>query len=219
MKILYKDEDIIVCVKPYGMLSQSDNKGNISAVDVLSEMTKLNIYPVHRLDKTTGGVMVFAFSSVSASKLSSQITDGRFKKEYLAVVSGKVEREEDELCDLLYFDRVKNKSYIVKRKRAGVKEARLKYKLIESKKIKEREYSLLKIRLFTGRTHQIRVQFASRGMWLSGDKRYGAKDDFKNIALWSESLSFNHPITNQPLYFKEMPQGEIFEYFNIKITE
>ncbi len=215
MKIIYMDEDIIVCVKPFGLLSQADNKGNSNAVDVLCEMTKSNIYPVHRLDKTTGGVMVFARNSDSAAKLSVQIAEGKFIKEYLAVINGRPEREEDVLCDLLYFDRSKNKSYVVGRKRAGVKEAKLGYRLLDSKKIKERDCSLLKIKLFTGRTHQIRVQFASRGMSLCGDRRYGAKDDFNNIALWSHSLSFLHPESNKPLSFKEPPQSEIFRYFDI----
>ncbi len=215
MKIVYKDKDIIVCVKPFGLLSQADSKGNSNAVDILSEMTKSNIYPVHRLDKTTGGVMVFARNSDSAAKLSAQIAEGKFVKEYLAVVNGRPEREEAILCDLLYFDRAKNKSYVVGRKRTGVKEAKLEYHLLDSKKIKEKTCSLLKIKLFTGRTHQIRVQFASRGMSLCGDRRYGAKDDFNNIALWSHSLSFLHPVSNEPLSFKELPDSEIFKYFEI----
>lgn len=215
MKIVYIDEDIIVCIKPYGLLSQADNKGNSNAVDILKEMTNSSVYPVHRLDKTTGGVMVFARNSGSAAKLSNQIQNGSFNKEYLAVINGIPDEKEATLDDLLYFDRAKNKSYVVKRKRAGVKEARLEYHLLDSKKIKESDCSLLRIKLFTGRTHQIRVQFASRGMSLCGDRRYGAKDEFNNIALWSHILSFLHPESNEPLCFKEQPQSEIFEYFDI----
>ena len=215
MKIIYKDEDIIVCMKPYGVLSQGDSKGSKSAVDILKEMTNSDVYPVHRLDKTTGGVMVFALNSNAAAKLSAQITKGDLKKEYLAVIEGKPQDEEGVLKDLLYFDKSKNKSYVVKKKRAGVKEAELQYALIESKKIKENQCSLLKIKLITGRTHQIRVQFASRGMSLCGDRRYGGTNICENIALWSHSLSFNHPKSNEYLNFTQSPQNEIFEYFSI----
>lgn len=214
MNIIYKDEDIIVCVKPHGVLSQGDSKGSKSAVDILKEITNSDIYPVHRLDKTTGGVMVFALNSTAAANLSEQITKGVFNKEYLAVIQGKPQKSGN-LKDLLYFDRNKNKSYVVKKKRLGVKEAELEYTLIESKKIKESECSLVKVKLMTGRTHQIRVQFASRGMSLCGDRRYGGSALCENIALWSYSLSFHHPVSNQLLNFKEPPQNEIFEYFSI----
>ncbi|MBQ8203319.1 MAG: RluA family pseudouridine synthase [Clostridia bacterium] len=215
MKIIYDDKDIIVCVKPYGLLSQGDNKGNTNAVDVLKGITNSEIYPIHRLDKTTGGVMVFAKNQKSAAALSAQITDGRFNKEYLAVVGGVPKENAGELLDLLYFDRAKNKSYVVKRKRSGVKEARLYYQTLDTKKIKESDCSLLKIKLFTGRTHQIRVQFASRGLSLVGDRRYGSQMEATDIALWSYNLSFYHPVSNEPLSFNEPPQNSIFEYFEI----
>lgn len=215
MNIIYKDEDIIVCVKPYGMLSQSDNIGNKSAIDTLEEITNKDVFPVHRLDKTTGGVMVFAFNSKAAANLSAQITKKQFLKEYLAVIEGVPQENSDVFEDLLYFDRGKNKSYVVKKKRAGVKEAQLNLTLIESKKIKERECSLVKVKLITGRTHQIRVQFASRGMSLCGDRRYGGNNLCENIALWSYSLSFYHPASKELVNFTVPPQNEIFEYFQI----
>ncbi len=214
MNIIYRDEDIIVCVKPYGVLSESDSRGSESAIDILKEIANSNVYPVHRLDKTTGGVMVFALNSTAAANLSAQITKGEFNKEYLAVIKGEPQ-EAGNLKDLLYFDRRKNKSYAVKRKRAGVKEAELEYTLIESKKIKESECSLVKVKLVTGRTHQIRVQFASRGMSLCGDRRYGGIGICQNIALWSYSLSFRHPTNKEVLNFTAPPQNEIFEYFSI----
>ena len=215
MNIIYKDEDIIVCIKPYGILTQSDSKGNKSAVDILKEITNSDIYPVHRLDKTTGGVMVFALNPAAAANLSQGITNGMFNKEYLAVISGKPDEAQGVFNDLLYFDRNKNKSYVVKRKRAGVKNAELEYTLIESKKIKESECSLVKIKLMTGRTHQIRVQFASRGMSLCGDRRYGGSDICENIALWSHSLSFYHPVSKELLNFTAPPENEIFKYFSM----
>ena len=133
----------------------------------------------------------------------------------MAVIEGVPQENSDVFEDLLYFDRGKNKSYVVKKKRAGVKEAQLNLTLIESKKIKERECSLVKVKLITGRTHQIRVQFASRGMSLCGDRRYGGNNLCENIALWSYSLSFYHPASKEFVNFTVPPQNEIFEYFQI----
>ena len=151
--------------------------------DLLAPRT---VYPVHRLDRDTMGLMVFAKSKEAAAFLSAQM-EKSFAKEYLARCEG-VPPEQGELIDLLYHDRGKNKTYVVKRKRMGVKEARLSYEVLS----RSEGSSLLRVRLFTGRTHQIRVQFSSRGYPLLGDKKYGAKTG-GDLQLWAYRLRFVHP--------------------------
>ena len=201
MEILYEDPSVIVCIKPRGVSSQADKNGGESMVTILSEHTGGEIFPVHRLDKETGGVMVYAKTQKAAAALSRDIAEHKFHKEYLALVHGAPEKSEDTLFDLLFHDRAKNKSYAVKRERSGVKKAELEYKLLETKEIKGEKYSLLRVVLHTGRTHQIRVQFASRKMPLSGDRKYGAQDGEKNLGLWAAKLKFTHPETGETLEF------------------
>lgn len=198
MKILFQDKDIIVAVKPPEILSQGDEKGRKNAVEILSEMTGGEVFPVHRLDKGVGGVMVFAKNAKSAANLSSQVSDRTMEKVYLATLHGEISEDSGKLEDLLFFDRSKNKSFVVKRERRGVKKAILDYECISKGEGK----SLVRVSLVTGRTHQIRVQFSSRGHALFGDKRYGAKDEEKNIALFSKKISFIHPSTKQKLTFE-----------------
>lgn len=205
--IIYEDESIIVCIKPIGILSQADSKGGESMITLLKEHTKGAIYPLHRLDKEVGGVMVYAKTKQSAAFLSKEIAEQRFKKEYLALVHG-VPQEKGEMQDLLFKDSKKNKSFVVKRERKGVKKASLEYELIST----DNELSVVQILLHTGRTHQIRVQFASRNMPLVADKKYGAKDEFKEIGLWSYKISFTHPETKEELSFSSKPQNIIKEY-------
>lgn len=197
MNILFEDDQIIVCEKPYGMLSQADSAGNESAVSYLEKHTGSSIYPVHRLDKTTKGIMVFAKNSVAAASLSKQITANVFVKEYKATVHGEPKLPSGTFEDLLFYDRHKGKSYVVKRERAGVKKAVLHYKVLEKNENRGDVVSLVHIRLETGRTHQIRVQFASRGFPLLGDRRYGASDKEKEIALCAYRLSFKHPLSGE----------------------
>lgn len=197
MKIIFEDSDIVVAVKPPELISQKDEKGRANAVDVLSEMTAGQIFPVHRLDKGVGGVMVFAKNPVAAAELSRQVSTRVMDKIYLALVHGEPENDKGFFEDLLFFDRRKNKSFVVKRERNGVKKAQLEYECLE----KRENSSLVRVRLITGRTHQIRVQFASRGNPLYGDRRYGAKDDEKNIALFSKEISFIHPVTGEKMTF------------------
>lgn len=196
MEILYSDNHIVVCIKPIGVLSQADMGGGESMLTMLKDIFGGEIYPLHRLDKGVSGVMVYARTKLAASELSRDIAEHRFKKEYLAVVNGTPEPS-GEMVDLLFKDSKKNKSFVVNRIRKGVKEARLTYDLIKS----DGEKSLVKILLDTGRTHQIRVQFSSRKMPLLGDKKYGGNDEYKNIALFSYKLTFNHPKTKEPLVF------------------
>lgn len=204
MEILYEDKAIVVAVKPPEILSQGDEKGRENAVDLLKKVTDSEIFPVHRLDKGVGGVMVFAKSSRAAAELSRQVSDRTMKKTYLAFVHGEIAEEKGRLEDLLFFDRGKNKSFVVKRERRGVKKALLDYECIG----RDEGRSLVRVKLITGRTHQIRVQFSSRGYPLFGDRRYGAKDDEKNIALWSTEISFVHPETGERMTFEsKIPQG------------
>ena len=211
MEILFEDNEILVCIKPVGIVSQSDNKAE-SMISFLEQHTANTVYPLHRLDRQVGGVMVYAKSHFAASVLSRDIAEHRFKKEYIALIHGKPETDKGEMRDLLFKDSRKNKSYVVNRMRKGVKEALLEYEVLNSKD----GLSLVKILLHTGRTHQIRVQFASRKMPLVGDRKYGAEDDFKNIGLWSYKITFKHPKTKEMLEFEKMPDNFMGEWILLK---
>ena len=202
--ILFENNDFIVCIKPIGTASQNDRSEDM--VKILAEQTGSDIFPVHRLDTAVVGTMVFAKNSKTAAQLSKQITDGSFKKRYLAVVSGKPEEESGFFEDLLFKDSSKNKSYVVKRERKGVKKAKLGYELIASKD----NMSLVKVLLYTGRSHQIRVQFASRKMPLIGDGKYGSKDNRCAVALWSNEIAFT--FKNEEVSFISEPEKDKFPW-------
>ncbi len=195
--ILFEDAAIIVCLKPAGLQSQGGKNDLVSVLDgyFSDNNSDAKAYPVHRLDKETAGIMVFAKNSSAAAKLSAQIASNDMKKHYYAVVSGKPDEESGTLKDLLFHDRQKNKTYTVKRSRKGVKEASLEYKTVGQAD----GFTMLDILLHTGRTHQIRVQFASRKMPLYGDGKYGGGSG--KLALFAYKLEFFHPITKEPLCF------------------
>ncbi len=197
-RVLYQDDHLLLVEKPVGLSSQADAAGGDSLPRRLEERG-LPVKPVHRLDRPTGGVMVYARSAQAAAALSALVGQhDRFVKEYLAVVEGIPQPAEGELTDLLYHDVRKNKSYPVKRERKGVRLAKLDYVVLQTAVTSQGTVSLVRIRLRTGRTHQIRVQFASRQMPLYGDTRYGgSKADA--LGLWSHRLTFPHPITGQPV--------------------
>ena len=191
MEILYSDREIAVCVKPEGLDSE---------LEVPAELTKAlggEIFTLHRLDKNVGGVMVYARSKAAAAALSRASQEGQFVKEYVALVHG-APPESGDWEDLLWKDSKKNKVFVVKRMRGGVKKARL-----EFVRLTQGEESLVRIRLHTGRSHQIRVQFASRGYPLVGDHKYGARDSSPAPMLFSCKLSF--PYRGKPLQFEAMP--------------
>ncbi len=206
MEILYEDKDLIVCIKERGVLSQEGKDGEKTMLSLLSAETGSVIYPVHRLDKEVGGVMVFAKNQRAAASLSAQVTDRTMEKEYITLVEGIPEEKEGNMEDLLFFDRSKNKSFTVKKERRGVKKASLSYRVLNEKE----GLSLVRVKLHTGRTHQIRVQFASRKMPIVGDRRYGSKRESKIIALWSCYISFIHPVTKERMKFEKMSEEDVF---------
>jgi len=159
------------------------------------------VFTVHRLDREVGGVMVYALSQKAAASMSKAVQEHRLEKIYLAVLTGVPELPEALLEDLLFHDRNRNKTYVVKRSRKGVKDAALAYKTLGEKG----QRSLVLIRLFTGRTHQIRVQFASRGLPLVGDGKYGGKAAGSKLGLWSHMLRFCHPVSGKPMEFCQQP--------------
>ena len=183
MEILEQNAAYVVCIKPAGIPSQGEG---LDAMPVrLAAEVGGEIYPVHRLDQAVGGVMVYARTKQAAAALSRAIQEGRMEKDYLAVLTKPMAEASGTLRDLLYHDRVKNKTYVVKRKRNGVKEAVLDYETLAS----GAEGTLVRVHLHTGRTHQIRVQFASRGMPLVGDGKYGSRKNAASPALWSYALT------------------------------
>lgn len=208
MEILYEDKDLIVCIKERGVLSQEGKEGERTMLSLLSAYTDGEIYPVHRLDKEVGGVMVFARNQKTAAFLSSQVTDRTMEKEYITVVEGSPDEKDGTMEDLLFFDRSKNKSFTVKKERHGVKKALLSYKVLAEKN----GLSVVRVKLHTGRTHQIRVQFSSRKMPIVGDRRYGSKSDSKIIALWSCYISFIHPATKEKMTFEKMSEESTFDF-------
>ena len=203
MEILYLDNDIIVAVKPARVLSTDEPGGMPDLVrDALGD-PKADVRTVHRLDRVVSGLMVLARNAAAASELSRQIREDVFKKEYLAVVHGKPEAAEGTLRDLLLRDKARKMTMVVDQPQKGAQEAVLDYKVLST----NGELSKVWVGLRTGRTHQIRVQFASRGMPLVGERKYAVLEDDCEIALWSHRLGFFHPVTGQWMTFeKEPPQ-------------
>ena len=192
MEILYSDREIAVCVKPVGL----DSEAEVPAA--LKEQLGGEIFPLHRLDKNVGGVMVYARTKAAAAHFSRLITQGKLVKEYVAMVHGTPE-ESGDWQDLLFKDSRKNKVFVVKKQRAGVRDARLSYQRLSAG-----ERSLVAIRLYTGRSHQIRVQFSSRGFPLVGDHKYGSRAEETAPMLYSCRLTF--PYGKETVCFESFPQ-------------
>ena len=197
LRILYEDAHLVLCVKPVGVLSEDSADGACMPA-LLRQHYRAQGKPdyiatVHRLDKAVGGVMLFSRRREITGKLTAAIAEHRVTKEYLAVLRGTPEKDSDTLTDLLFRDAAHNKSYVVKRMRKGVREAKLSYRVLGE----TNELTLVRVRLYTGRTHQIRVQFSARGLPLLGDIRYGSKDANCSAALWSYRLALTHPVTGE----------------------
>lgn len=191
MEILYQDKELAVIVKPVGLESQA------AVPAELEKQLGGTFYPVHRLDLNVGGVMVYARTKQAAATLSRSIQEGTMVKEYVAMVHG-IPEESGDWEDLLLKDSAKNKVFVVKRMRGGVKKARLEYR-----RITQGETSLVRIRLHTGRSHQIRVQFASRGFPLVGDHKYGSRDEATAPMLFSCRVTF--PWKKKSVSFEAYP--------------
>ena len=196
MEILYSDKSIAVCVKPVGLDSESEVPA------ALKELLGGEVFPIHRLDKNVGGVMVYARTRQAAAALSKAGQEGTMVKEYVAMVHG-TPPESGNWEDLLWKDSKKNKVFVVKRMRGGVKKARL-----EFTRLTAGETSLVHIRLHTGRSLQIRVQFSSRGFPLVGDHKYGSRDDKAEPMLFSRRISF--PYRGETKVFEKLPEWAVF---------
>ena len=208
MEIIYQDADLVVCVKPARVLS-TDEPGGLPEL-LRQELGTQDFRTVHRLDRVVSGLMVVARNATAASDLSRQIREDTFEKEYMAVVHGTPEKAEDRLCDLLLRDKARKMTFVVQEPGKDVQPAALRYQLLLAKK----DLSKVRIQLETGRTHQIRVQFASRGLPLVGERKYSELDDPCEIALWSYRLAFCHPKTEERMEFmleppKEYPWTEV----------
>ena len=200
MELIYTDEDILVCIKPARVLSTDEPGGLPELCREALGNPKVDVRTVHRLDRVVSGLMVLARNAKAASELSRQIRENEFEKEYLAVVHGCPE-ERGTLQDLLGRDKARRMTFVAPEPAKGVQEAVLHYQLQNT----ANGLSRVRIQLETGRTHQIRVQFASRGMPLVGERKYSELDDPCEIALWSYRLAFRHPRTGERMEFTHQP--------------
>lgn len=213
LKVIYEDNHVIVVIKPRGIPSQADKSGDADMLTLVKEYIKEkynkpgNVYVglVHRLDRMTSGLMVFAKTSKAASRLSNNIREGDFKKEYLAVVTGKLEGT-GELQNYLFKDERTNTSSVVNENKKNAKLAKLEYRVTGNTTLNNKEYTYVRIKLYTGRHHQIRVQFSNIGHPLYGDVKYGGiKGD---LALVACSLKFIHPTKDDVMEFEYMPEKQ-----------
>lgn len=201
MKIIYQDNDILVCIKPSRVLSTDEPGGLPELLRLELGDPKADVRTVHRLDRVVSGLMVLARNPQAASVLSRQIREDEFEKEYLAVIHGTPDTDFGRLEDLLLRDKARKMTMVVPQMDKGVQPAALQYRVLESKQ----DMSRVRIRLETGRTHQIRVQFASRGLPLVGERKYATLEDPCEIALWSYRLAFTHPTTGEKMEFSKEP--------------
>ena len=197
--IVYLDEDIVVCVKPPRVLS-TDEPGGLPEL-LRQRVGTQDFRTVHRLDRVVSGLMVVARNAAAASELSCQIREDRFEKEYQAVLHGVPKKSEDRLTDLLLRDKARKMTMVVQEPGKDVVSAALRYRVLASNS----RLTRVQIQLETGRTHQIRVQFASRGLPLVGERKYSELDDPCEIALWSYHLAFTHPTTGKRMEFSKEP--------------
>lgn len=201
MELIYLDNDIVVCVKPARVLSTDEPGGLPELVRNALGDPKADIRTVHRLDRVVSGLMVLARNAKAASELSRQIREDAFEKEYQAVIHGTPEADSGTLRDLLGRDKARKMTFVADVPAKGVQEAVLDYQVLAQ----QGDMSKVRIKLYTGRTHQIRVQFASRGMPLVGERKYSTLEDPCEIALWSWKIGFIHPATGERMVFTKEP--------------
>ena len=199
MELIYQDKDIVVCVKPARVLS-TDEPGGMPEL-VRQTLGIKDVRTVHRLDRVVSGLMVLALSAEAASELSRQIREDQFRKEYLAIIHGTPEQDEGRLQDLLFRDKARKMTLVTQEPGKGVQPASLHYRVLN----RSNTMSRVRIALETGRTHQIRVQFASRDLPLIGERKYSTMEDDCEIALWSYRLAFSHPTTGKAMEFTLEP--------------
>ena len=212
LKVIYEDNHIIVVEKKPNIPSQADKTEDLDMLSIVKSYIKEkyqkagNVYLglVHRLDRPVGGIMIFAKTSKAASRLSNEVREKVFKKKYLAVVDGKLDKKEGILEDYLYKDERNNISKVVKKEKKNAKYAKLEYKVLKYNPLKD--LSLLEINLHTGRHHQIRVQLSNMNHSIFGDQKYGTRGKGKQIALWAYELTIVHPVTKQEMTFKDLPE-------------
>lgn len=204
MEILFSDKDIVVCIKPPRVLSTDEPGGLPDLLRQALGNPSADVRTVHRLDRVVSGVMVLARNAQAASELSRQIREDKFQKEYLAVLHGCPEAQQGTLTDLLVRDKARKMTMVAKEPGKGVQEAILEYTVLA----KIADFSMVKVHLHTGRTHQIRVQFSSRGYPLVGERKYAVQDDPCEIALWSHRIGFAHPTTGQWMDICKEPPEE-----------
>ena len=201
MELMYVDGDIVVCIKPARVLSTDEPGGLPDLVREELGDPKADIRTVHRLDRVVSGVMVLARNAKAASELSRQIREDEFEKEYLAVIHGRPDAEAGTFRDLLGRDKARKMTYVADTPGKSIQESILDYEVMST----NADFSRVKVALRTGRTHQIRVQFASRGMALVGERKYDTREDPCEIALWSHRVGFTHPGTGEKMVFRHMP--------------
>lgn len=212
LNVIYEDNHIIVVEKQPNIPSQGDKTNDIDMLTIIKDYIKEkynkpgNVYLglIHRLDRPVGGVMVFAKTSKAAARLSEQVREKVFRKEYLVVVDGKFEKEKGIMKDYLLKNERSNLSKVVEENTKNAKYAELEYEVLKYRE--DINLSAVKVNLHTGRHHQIRVQFASRKHSIYGDQKYGTRGKGKQIALWAYKLTINHPITKEEMTFEVLPE-------------
>ncbi len=228
LNILHEDDSILVCVKPYGVPSQSDKTNSEDMISMLKlhvfERENRNEEPylaaIHRLDRPVGGIMVFAKTKEAASNLSKQSENGEMLKFYQAILTGELPNEEGVLKDYLLHDKMNNITEVVDKDTPEAKYAELEYEVLDVMETDQGILSYVLITLVTGRHHQIRVQMASRKCGIWGDTKYNpkfqkVKKQYQQIGLYASRLEFTHPVTGEHMVFKNEPEGKAFEVIEL----
>lgn len=228
LNILYEDDSILVCVKPYGVPSQSDKTNSEDMISMLKlrifEKEQRNEEPylaaIHRLDRPVGGIMVFAKTKEAAANLSKQSENGDMVKYYQAILTGELPAEEGVLTNYLFHDAQHNITKVVDRDTPGAKYAELEYEVLDVMETDQGVLSYVLITLVTGRHHQIRVQMADKKAGIWGDTKYNpkfqkVKKEYKQIGLHASRLEFYHPVTGEQMIFKNEPEGKAFEVIEL----